>query len=138
MGRYLIRRLAESVVTFVLVTIVVFIGVRALPGDPARALAGEESDPATVEADPARRSAWTSRSRCSTSSTSATPCTATSAAPPAPGCRWPDSIGHAIPVTLQLAVFAIAIAALHRRRRRTSSPRSAAAGRPTGRPTASP
>ena len=50
MVRYLIPRLAESVVTFVLVTIVVFIGVRALPGDPARALAGEENDPATVAA----------------------------------------------------------------------------------------
>jgi peptide/nickel transport system permease protein len=50
MVRYLIPRLAESVVTFVLVTIVVFIGVRALPGDPARALAGEESDPAQVAA----------------------------------------------------------------------------------------
>ena len=50
MVRYLIPRLAESVVTFVLVTIVVFIGVRALPGDPARALAGEENDPAQVAA----------------------------------------------------------------------------------------
>src|SRR5262249_61950364 len=48
MVRYLIPRLAESVVTFILVTIVIFIGVRALPGDPARALAGEESDPATL------------------------------------------------------------------------------------------
>ncbi len=48
MGRYVIRRLLESAVTFVLVTIVVFLGVRALPGDPARTLAGEESDPATV------------------------------------------------------------------------------------------
>ena len=45
MRRYLLRRLAESVVTFILVTIVVFLGVRALPGDPARALAGEESNP---------------------------------------------------------------------------------------------
>src|SRR2546423_9066580 len=48
MRRYLLRRLLESAVTFVLVTIVVFLGVRALPGDPARTLAGEESDPATV------------------------------------------------------------------------------------------
>ena len=48
MRRYVLRRLLESAVTFVLVTIVVFLGVRALPGDPARTLAGEESDPATV------------------------------------------------------------------------------------------
>jgi ABC-type oligopeptide transport system substrate-binding subunit len=48
MGRYILRRLLESAVTFILVTIVVFIGVRALPGDPARTLAGEESDPQTL------------------------------------------------------------------------------------------
>ena len=44
MGRYVLRRLAESAVTFVLVTIVVFLGIRALPGDPAPPRAGEESD----------------------------------------------------------------------------------------------
>src|SRR5947208_17156647 len=49
MGRYVLRRLLESAVTFVLVTVVVFLGIRALPGDPARTLAGEESDPATVD-----------------------------------------------------------------------------------------
>src|SRR5437773_11875824 len=48
MRRYVLRRLLESVITFVLVTIVVFVGIHALPGDPARTLAGEESDPATV------------------------------------------------------------------------------------------
>lgn len=51
MRRYLLRRLVESAVTLVLATIVVFLGVRALPGDPARALAGEEGgDPAVLEA----------------------------------------------------------------------------------------
>jgi peptide/nickel transport system permease protein len=50
MGRYLLRRLGQSVVTLVLATIVVFAGVRALPGDPARALAGEENNPAQVAA----------------------------------------------------------------------------------------
>jgi len=49
-GPYLLRRLAESAVTLVLATMVVFAGVRALPGDPARTLAGEEADPAAVEA----------------------------------------------------------------------------------------
>jgi len=37
-------------VTLVLATMVVFAGVRALPGDPALALAGEERDPASLEA----------------------------------------------------------------------------------------
>jgi peptide/nickel transport system permease protein len=50
MGRYLLRRLGQSLVTLVLATIVVFAGVRALPGDPARALAGEENNPAQVAA----------------------------------------------------------------------------------------
>ena len=50
MRRYLLRRLGQSVVTLVLSTMVVFAGVRALPGDPARALAGEQNDPAQVAA----------------------------------------------------------------------------------------
>lgn len=50
MSRYLLRRLGQSLVTLVLSTIVVFAGIRALPGDPARALAGEQNDPAQVAA----------------------------------------------------------------------------------------
>lgn len=50
MGRHLLHRLWQSVVTMFLSSLVVFYGVRALPGDPARALAGEEADPATVQA----------------------------------------------------------------------------------------
>ena len=50
MRRYMGRRLAHSALTLVLATIVVFAGVRALPGDPALALAGEERDPASLEA----------------------------------------------------------------------------------------
>jgi peptide/nickel transport system permease protein len=111
MVRYLIPRLIESVVTFVLVTIVVFIGVRALPGDPARALAGEESDPAAVAA--VRHSFGLDRpipvqyvryvgnalhGDLGISSRTNLPVA--------------SSIGHAVPVTLQLAVFAVAVAAL--------------------------
>lgn len=50
MLRYLGHRLWQSVVTLVLASIVVFIGVRALPGDPATAMAGEEANPATIAA----------------------------------------------------------------------------------------
>jgi len=50
MGGYLFRRLGQSLVTLVLATMVVFAGVRALPGDPARALAGEQNDPAQIAA----------------------------------------------------------------------------------------
>ena len=50
MGRYLLVRLGQGLVTLLLASVVVFVGVRALPGDPALALAGEEADPATVAA----------------------------------------------------------------------------------------
>jgi peptide/nickel transport system permease protein len=49
-SRYLFHRLWQSAVTLVLASIVVFVGVRALPGDPALTMAGEEADPATVDA----------------------------------------------------------------------------------------
>ena len=48
MNRYVARRLVESVITLFLATVVVFLGIRALPGDPARVLAGEESDPVAI------------------------------------------------------------------------------------------
>lgn len=48
MSRYLLRRLVESIITLFLATVVVFLGIRALPGDPARALAGEEADPQAI------------------------------------------------------------------------------------------
>jgi len=111
MVRYLIPRLAESVVTFVLVTIVVFIGVRALPGDPARALAGEENDPAQVAAVrhsfgldqplPVQYLKYVGNALHGNLGTSART-----------GLPVASSIGHAIPVTLQLAVFAVTIAEL--------------------------
>ena len=111
MVRYLIPRLAESVVTFVLVTIVVFIGVRALPGDPARALAGEENNPAQVAAVrhsfgldqplPVQYLKYVNNALHGNLGTSART-----------GLPVASSIGHAIPVTLQLAVFAVAIAAV--------------------------
>src|SRR3954453_14132437 len=46
----MLRRLGQSAGTLVLATMVVFAGVRALPGDPALALAGEERDPASLAA----------------------------------------------------------------------------------------
>ncbi|GAA1673293.1 ABC transporter permease [Kribbella yunnanensis] len=50
MSRYLLHRLWQSAVTLILATIVVFAGVRALPGDPALALAGEDRDPESLRA----------------------------------------------------------------------------------------
>ncbi|MFE2180908.1 ABC transporter permease [Streptomyces sp. NPDC059455] len=45
---YPIRRLGESLITLFLVSVVVFTGVRALPGDTATALAGEEPTPEAI------------------------------------------------------------------------------------------
>lgn len=50
MGRYLLTRLWQSLVTLALASIVVFIGVRQLPGDPALAMAGEEATPEQLAA----------------------------------------------------------------------------------------
>lgn len=45
MKSYLLTRLWQSVVTLILASIVIFIAVRALPGDPAYAMVGEEASP---------------------------------------------------------------------------------------------
>jgi peptide/nickel transport system permease protein len=111
MRRYLLRRLAESVVTFILVTIVVFLGVRALPGDPARALAGEESDPETLAAIrtsfgldqpiPVQYVKYVENALSGDLGRSSRT-----------GLPVAETIAHALPVTLQLAVFAMVIAGL--------------------------
>jgi peptide/nickel transport system permease protein len=107
----LARRLLESVITFILVTIVIFLGIRALPGDPARALAGEESDPVTLAQIRTKfgldQPVWVQYVRYvdnalhgDLGSSSRT------------GLPVSTSIAHALPVTLQLATFAIVVAAL--------------------------
>jgi len=48
--RYLINRAWQSLVTLFLATVVVFLGLRALPGDPALALAGEDRTPEALAA----------------------------------------------------------------------------------------
>ncbi|MBB2986121.1 ABC transporter permease [Terracoccus luteus] len=50
MRRYLWGRAWQSALTLLLATVVVFIGVRALPGDPALALAGEDRSPEALVA----------------------------------------------------------------------------------------
>jgi peptide/nickel transport system permease protein len=111
MGRYVLRRLVESAVTFVLVTIVVFLGIHALPGDPVRTMAGEENDPvalAQIRHDygldrslPVQYERYVAKALSGDLGRSART-----------GLPVTQTIAHALPVTLQLAVFAIAIAAL--------------------------
>ena len=50
MVRYIGTRLWQSALTLILASLVIFFGVRQLPGDPALAMAGEEATPEQVEA----------------------------------------------------------------------------------------
>ncbi|MCI0549178.1 MAG: ABC transporter permease [Candidatus Rokubacteria bacterium] len=49
MVEFLLRRAFISAITLVLISLIVFAGVRAIPGDPARVLAGAEADAAGLE-----------------------------------------------------------------------------------------
>jgi peptide/nickel transport system permease protein len=46
---FLVRRAAISVVTLFVISMIVFTGVRMIPGDPARVMAGNEADEAGLE-----------------------------------------------------------------------------------------
>src|SRR3954471_22403810 len=50
MGGFLLRKAGAALIVVFLSSVVVFVGVRALPGDPALALGGENRDPAVMSA----------------------------------------------------------------------------------------
>lgn len=50
MAMFVLRRAGAAVVVFFLASVLVFFGVRALPGDPARVLAGQEAGPGVIAA----------------------------------------------------------------------------------------
>ena len=50
MGGFLLRKVGAALIVLLLASIVVFLGVRALPGDPALALGGENRDPEVLAA----------------------------------------------------------------------------------------
>jgi peptide/nickel transport system permease protein len=50
MGGFLLRKAGAALIVVFLSSIVVFIGIRALPGDPAVALGAENRDPAVMAA----------------------------------------------------------------------------------------
>ncbi len=49
MGRYLVRRLFEGILVVFLASIVIFLIIRLIPGDPAQVLAGEDASPEEVQ-----------------------------------------------------------------------------------------
>ena len=50
MGVFIFRKLGAALIVVFLASVLVFIGVRAIPGDPALAYAAEDRDPATLAA----------------------------------------------------------------------------------------
>jgi peptide/nickel transport system permease protein len=50
MALFILRRLGAAVIVLFLGSVLVFLGVRALPGDPARVLAGQEASPEAIAA----------------------------------------------------------------------------------------
>ena len=82
----------------------VFVGVRAIPGDPAIALGAENRDPAVIAA--IRHSTGsTGRCRCSTCTGSGSPCTAISV-PTSAQLPVAHTIVTRLPITLELALLA--------------------------------
>jgi peptide/nickel transport system permease protein len=110
-SRYLLRRLVESIITLFLATVVVFLGIRALPGSAARALAGEESDPETIaevtaaygldQPIPVQYVRYMGKALTGDLGTSVRT-----------GLPVSETIMHALPVTLELALLAMLVAIL--------------------------
>jgi peptide/nickel transport system permease protein len=106
---YLLNRAWQSLVTLVLATVVVFLGVRALPGDPALALAGEDRTPEALAAirerygldQPLPLQFWHFVSNAVRGDLGTSVRT---------GQSVNDMLRTALPVTLELSLLAIAIA----------------------------
>ena len=122
--------------TLVLVSMLIFGLQQLLPGDPAKILAGEEQDPTVIaylreklhldEPLPVRYAYWIGgvlRGDLGESVRNQQPVL--------------DLVLQKLPVTLELAVLAMAIALRHRHPRRHRRPRSAAAPPGTAAPTCS-
>lgn len=108
---YILRRGGVSVVTLFIATVVVFLGVRALPGDPTVALTAETSNPeveATLRAEygldkpvPLQYVAWMGHALQGDLGTS-----------PKTGLPVSQTIAERLPITLELTVLALLIALL--------------------------
>jgi peptide/nickel transport system permease protein len=106
---FLLRRFGASVLTLFIATIVVFVGVRGLPGDPAVALSGETSDPAVLAAIrqaygldkpiPVQYLAWLGHAVRGDFGTS-----------PRTGLSVSEVLAQRIPITMELALIAMLIA----------------------------
>ena len=108
---YAVNRALQSLVTLVLVSVVVFAGLRALPGDPAVALAGPEADDIAIaqirhaygldRPIPVQYATWVGRALRGDFGDSANT-----------GLPVGEIILTRLPVTLELAVLSLLFAAL--------------------------
>lgn len=106
---YLARRVGASLITLFIATIVVFLGIRALPGGPAVALSAETSDPAVLQAIqhkygldkplPVQYGTWLSHAARGDLGQS-----------PQSGLSVAQTIVQRIPITLELTILALIIA----------------------------
>jgi len=106
---YIARRAGASLLTLFIATIVVFIGVRALPGDPAIALSAENPSPKVIQAIrheyaldkplPVQYLAWLDHALHGNLGTS-----------PKTGLPVAQTLAERIPITLELTVLAMIIA----------------------------
>jgi peptide/nickel transport system permease protein len=108
---YLLRRFGASVVTLFIASIVVFIGIRALPGGPAVALSAETNDPRVLAAInkqygldkpiPVQYVTWLRHAVTGNFGTS-----------PRSGLSVSQTLGQRIPITLELTALALLVALL--------------------------
>lgn len=109
MRRYLLVRLGQSAVTLLLASMVIFLGVRMLPGDPALAMAGEEATPerlAMIRADLGLdQPVWVQYARFLAEVASGDLGESTRT-----GASVASMIGATLPVTLWLSLYAIVVA----------------------------
>jgi peptide/nickel transport system permease protein len=106
---YIARRAGASLLTLFIATIVVFVGVRALPGDPAIALSAENPSPQVIAAIrheyaldkplPVQYVVWLGKALHGDLGTS-----------PKTGLPVAQSLAQRVPITLELTILAMVIA----------------------------
>jgi len=106
---YIARRAGASLLTLFIATIVVFVGVRALPGDPAIALSAENPSPQVIAAIrheysldkplPVQYVVWLGKALHGNLGTS-----------PKTGLPVAQSLAERVPITLELTILAMVIA----------------------------
>ena len=109
MSWYIARRIGQSLVTVFVATVVVFLGVRALPGDSATALSAETSNPQVLQAIraeygldqpvPVQYVKWVGHAVRGDFGTS-----------PKTGLAVSQALAERLPITLELAVLGLLIA----------------------------